>query len=448
VQGLGRIFKLAFLPHTTGTAFFHHHDEALHSPGRPAHILDHAVGHVLQVSHGFAHFGGALLDSLFKVAIGALQFGIGHGQSVLGALALGDLLNGTMHALDRSILAMFPWLNFGVGLAVGLLRSRCHLLLENAALRHQLLVLSRKTKRPRFRPLGRLFWVWLSAVWSRWTHAIRLVGPDTVIRCHRHGFRLFWRWKSRAGKAGRNSVAPATIQLIRQMSRANPLWGAPRIHGELLKLGISVAQRTVGNYMIPCPRSSAGETWTTFLRNHLGQMVSVDFLTVPTLRFEALYVFVVLSHARRQVLHFNVTGSPSASWVAQQLREALAFSSPPKYLLRDRDSIYGLQFQHLVQTLGLEELWIAPRSPSHSPYAERFIGSLRRECLDHAVVLGQGQLYRLVQSYLAYHHGWRTHLGLDKDPPEPRRVQPPGEGKSFASPEVGGLHHHYERRAD
>src|ERR1039457_2428227 len=170
---------------------------------------------------------------------------------------------------------MFCWLNFWLRLAVALVKSRRHLLLENAALRHQLLVLSRKTKRPRFHPVDRVFWVCLSAVWGRWTRAIRLAQPETVIRWNRQGFRLFWRWKSRAGKTGRKSLAPETIKLIRQMCRANPLWGAPRIHGELLKLGITVAQRTVTKYMIRPPRRFAGQTWTTFLRNHLGQMVSV-----------------------------------------------------------------------------------------------------------------------------------------------------------------------------
>ena len=342
---------------------------------------------------------------------------------------------------------MSCWLNFASCLAVALVKSRRHLLLENAALRHQLLVLRRKIKRPPFHPVDRLFWVWLSAVWGRWSRAIRLVQPETVIRWHRQGFRLFWRWKSRVGKVGRKSLAPETTQLIRQMSRDNPLWGAPRIHGELLKLGIGLSQRTVSKYMVPRPRRCAGQTWTSFLRNHLGQMVSVDFLTVPTVSFQVLYVFVVLSHARRQILHFNVTASPSAHWIAQQLREAFPFTSPPKYVLRDRDGLYGLEFQHLAQALGLEELRIAPRSPWQSPYVERFIGSLRRECLDHVVVLSQGHLHRLLQSYFAYYHGWRTHLGLNKDAPEPRQVQPPGEGKIITFPEVGGLHHHYERRA-
>jgi len=242
-------------------------------------------------------------------------------------------------------------------------------------------------------------------------------------------------------------VAPETIDLIRQMCRAKPLWGAPRIHCELLKLGISVAQRTVSKYMIRPPRCCGGQTWTTFLRNHFGQMVSVDFLMVPTLNFQVLDVFVVLSHVRRQILHFNVTASPSARWTAQELREAFPFTSPPKYLLRDRDSVYGLEFQHVAQALDVEELRIAPRSPWQSLYVERFIGSLRRECFDQVVVLNGGHLHRVLQSYFAYYHGWRKHWGLGKDAPEPRPVKPPDNGKIVAFPEVGCLHHRYERRA-
>jgi transposase InsO family protein len=342
---------------------------------------------------------------------------------------------------------MFRWLHFAVGLAGVILKSRRNLLLENIALRHQLLVLSRKTNRPRFSPVDRVFWVWLSVVWSRWRQAIALVQPDTVIHWHRQGFTLFWRWKSRTGKAGRKSVAPETLDLIRQMCRANPLWGAPRIHGELLKLGIRVAQRTVGKYMVRQPGRPSGQTWTTFLRNHLGMTVAVDFFTVPTLRFQVLYVFLVLSHTRRQVLHFNITDAPSARWTAQQLREAFPFTSPPKYLLRDRDGVYGLDFQHIAQALEFEELRITPRSPWQSPYVERFIGSVRRECLDHIIVLNRSHLYRLLQNYFAYYHHWRTHLGLDKDAPQARRVQLPDEGKIVAFPEVGGLHYRYERRA-
>jgi putative transposase len=342
---------------------------------------------------------------------------------------------------------MLRWLHLVVGLARAIVKSRRNLLFENIALRHQLLVLSRKSRQPRFTRLDRALWVWLLLTWNRWTTVLRLIQPDTVVRWHRLGFRWFWRWKSRAGKPGRKRVAPETVDLIRQMSRANPLWGAPRIHGELLKLGISVAQRTVAKYMVPLPRRSTPQTWTSFLRNHLGQTVAVDFFIVPTLRFHVLYVFLVLSHTRREVLHFNVTDAPSARWTAQQLREAFPFTSPPKYLLRDRDHIYGLEFQQVAQTLEFEELRLAPRSPWQSPYVERFIGSVRRECLDHVIVLNRCHLYRLLKSYFAYYHHWRTHLGLDKDAPQARRVQRPDEGKIVAFPEVGGLHHHYERQA-
>ena len=205
----------------------------------------------------------------------------------------------------------------------------------------------------------------------------------------------------------------------------------------------------VGDYPGPANRLQIHSLPTTlflrtnldsFLRNHLGDMVSVDFLTVPTLNFQVLYVFVVLSQLRRKILHLNVTATPSARWTARQLREAFPFTSPPKYLLRDHDCIYGLEFQQCAQALGLEELRIAPRPPWQSPYVERFIGSLRRECLDRLIVRNRAHLHRVLESYLEYYHGFRSHLGLDKDAPEPRRVQPPTEGKIVAFPEVGGLH--------
>ena len=231
------------------------------------------------------------------------------------------------------------------------------------------------------------------------------------------------------------------------MSRANPLWGAPRIHGELLKLGICLAQRTVAKYMAHRTRRPPSQNWKAFLRNHLGSMVSVDFLTVPTLTLRVLYVLIVLSHPRRRLLHFNVVESPSAGWTAQQLREAFPFTSPPKYLLRDRDSIYGLEFQRRAEALGLEQLRIAPHSPWQSPYVERLVGSVRRECLDHVIVINPAHLHRLLKAYLAYYHRSRTHLSLDKDAPDQRPVQGPEEGKIVAIPHLGGLHHRYERRA-
>ena len=342
---------------------------------------------------------------------------------------------------------MIRWLTLVLHLAVTGLKSRRNLLLEILALRHQLLVLSRSSKRPRLTPLDRVVWAWLSQAWGGWKSRLCLVQPSTVLQWHRAGFRLFWRWKSRPRKSGRKTIAPDTIHLIGQMSRANPLWGAPRIHGELLKLGLAIAQRTVAKYMIPRVRRPPSQNWKTFLRNHLGSMVSVDFLTVPTLTFHVFYVFIVLSHHRRRVLHFNVVAAPSAAWTAQQLREAFPFISPPKYLLRDHDSIYGLHFQRCAQALGLEEVRIAPRSPWQSPYVERLIGSVRRECLDHVIVLNQAHLHRLLKTYFAYYHRSRTHLGLDKDAPEPRPVQGPDEGKIVALPQVGGLHYRYERLA-
>ena len=329
---------------------------------------------------------------------------------------------------------MIVWLILILRLVAASLKSRRNSLLENLTLQHQLLVLSRGSKRPRLTPLDRALWIWLSRTWNGWKVSLRILQPDTVIQWHRAGFRLFWRWKSRPRKAGRRTISPDIITLIREMNHANPLWGAPRIHGESLKLGITLAQRTVAKYMVPRSGPRASHNWNSFLRNHLGSMVSVDSLTVPSITFKVLYVFIVLSHDRRRVLHFNVEESPSAVWTAQQLREAFAFTSPPKYLLRDRDHIYGLEFRCRVEALGLEELRIAPCSPWQSPYVERLIGSVRRECLDHVIVLNSAHLHRLLKAYFAYYHRSRTHLGLAKDAPEPRPAQGPEEGKIVAFP--------------
>ena len=339
------------------------------------------------------------------------------------------------------------WLTLALHLAVAGLKSRRSVLLEILALRHQLLVLSRNSKCPPLTPLDRVLWAWLSQAWGGWKSRRRLVQPSTVLQWHRAGFRLFWRWKSRARNSGRKTIAPDTSHRIGQMSRANPLWGAPRIHGELLKLGLAIAQRTVAQYLIPRLRRPPSQNGKTFLRNHLSSMVSVDFLIVPTLNFRLLYVFIVRSHHRRRVRHFNVAAAPAAAWTAQQLREAFLFTSPPKYLLRHRDRIYGLLFQRRVEALGLEEVRVAPRSPWQSPYVERLIGSIRRECLDPVIVLHQVHWHRLLKAYFAYYHRSRTHVGLDQDAPEPRPVQGPEDGKIVALPQVGGLHHRDERLA-
>jgi len=230
------------------------------------------------------------------------------------------------------------------------------------------------------------------------------------------------------------------------MSRNNPLWGAPRIHGELLKLGIEITEPTVAKYMLRRSKPPS-QTWRTFLHNHVESMVSVDFFVVPTLRFQVLYVFLVLAHDRRRILQFGVTVHPTAEWTVQQLRNAFPWDSAPRYLLRDRDRIFGQDFVEQVKAMGIKQVLSAPRSRWQRAYAERLIGSIRRECVDHVIVSNESSLRRILSSYCAYYHQWRTHLSLDKDAPEQRTVQPLTDGEIIETPEVGGLHHHYERWA-
>jgi transposase InsO family protein len=273
-----------------------------------------------------------------------------------------------------------------------------------------------------------------------------LVQPETVLRWHRQGFRLYWRLKSRSQRQGRPPIDAEIRQLILEMHRANPTWGAPRIHGELLKLGFSVAQSTVSKYL-PRNRKPPSQNWRTFLRNHLYEAVAVDFAVVPTVTFRVLFVFVVLSLERRELLHFSATVHPAAQWTAQQRVEAFPWETTARYMIRDRDRIYGADFQRRVAGLGLNEVPTAPRSPWQNTYAERFIGPLRRECLDHVIVLNKRHLRRIVSSYGGYYNRSRTHLALGKDAPEHRRVDGRDMGEVIALPEVGGLHHRYVRRA-
>jgi transposase InsO family protein len=230
------------------------------------------------------------------------------------------------------------------------------------------------------------------------------------------------------------------------MSRDNPLWGAPKIHGELLKLGIDIGETSVSKYMMR-RRRPPSQTWKTFLANHVNSLVSVDFFTVPTIWFQTLYVFLVLAHERRRIVHFAVTAHPTAEWTAQQMREAFPWENAPRYLLRDRDGIFGAEFVKQVKAMGIKQVLSAPRSPWQRAYVERVIGTIRRECLDHMIVFGERCLYRHLRSFIDYYHYSRTHLGLEKDTPEPRPIQPPNTGRIVAIPQVGGLHHRYERRA-
>jgi transposase InsO family protein len=317
---------------------------------------------------------------------------------------------------------------------------------ENLALRHQITVLQRGRKRLPLNAADRFLWVWLSRLWAGWRSALSIFKPETVIRWHRTGFRLYWRWKSRGLRLGRLQVLQEVQDLIRKMSLANPLWGAPRIHGELLKLGIPLSQATVAKYMVHT-RTPPSQTWRAFLNNHVTQLVSTDFFVVPTVIFRVLFVLVVLAHHRRQVIHFNVTAHPSSAWTARQIAEAFPWDSAPRYLLRDRDSIYGDSFRQIVREMGTQEVLTAPRSPWQSPYLERLIRSIRRECLDHVLVFDEASLRRTLKSYFHYYGQSRTHHSLAKDTPEERVVQPPEFGRVIGLAEVGGLHHRYEGRA-
>jgi len=327
-----------------------------------------------------------------------------------------------------------------------LFRSRASLHLEHLALRHQLTVYQRSVPRPHLRASDRLFWAWLSRLWSDWQSALALVQPRTVIAWQRQRFRDHWRRLSQQGPPGRPAAAQEVRELIQAMWQANPTWGSPRIVGELRKLGIDVAKSTVEKYRVR-PHRSPSPTWKTFLHNHVKDLIALDFFVVPTVPHKVLFVLLILAHERRRLVHFNITEHPTAQWTAQQVVEAFPWDEAPRYLLRDRDRIYSTSFRRRVHHMGIKEVLIAPRSPWQNPYVERLIGSIRRECLDHVIVLHERHLRRLLTEYFQYYHDWRTHRALDMDCPVPRPVQRPELGVIREVPEVGGLHHHYERRA-
>ncbi len=276
--------------------------------------------------------------------------------------------------------------------------TRATVAFENLALRQQVAVLNRSAKRPKLRPRDRVFWVVLSRLWSNWRSALAIVQPETVVRWHRQGFRLYWRWKSRPGKNGRPPIEREIRDLIRRMSRENPTWGAPRIVSELALLGHDVAKATVAKYMVRT-RKPPSQTWRTFLDNHVGDIAACDFFTIPTVTFRVLYVFIVMRHDRRELVHFNITTNPHAEWAAQQIVQAFPYEGAPRFLIRDRDGIYGDYFVNRVKGMGIEEVPTAPHSPWQNPYCERVVGSIRRGCLDHVIVLGQRHLHRILSGW-------------------------------------------------
>ena len=323
-------------------------------------------------------------------------------------------------------------------------RSRTVVELENLALGHQLHVLRRQRPgRLRLFSIDRLLWIWLYRLWPRCLEVMVLVKPVTVVQWHRQGFRLFWRWRSRSG---RPSVDREVSKLIREMSRSNPLWGAPRIHGELLKLGIEISQATVAKYMVR-RRGEPSPTWRSFLRNQAEGVAAIDMFVVASASFRLLYVMIILAHDRRKIVRAAVTQHPTAAWLSRQVTEAFPWDTAPRYLLRDRDASYGSDFRSRVEAMGIAEVVTAPRSPWQNAYVERVTGSIRRECLDHIVIFNERHLRRVLSSYVDYYHGTRTHLSLVKDCPDPRPIQPRGVGRVVAIPKVGGLHHRYQRLA-
>ena len=324
-------------------------------------------------------------------------------------------------------------------LVTGLFRSRAALRAEIFILRHQLNVLRRKSpKRLVFSNIDRLIFAGVYGLMPSVRNALKILKPETVIAWHRAGFRAYWRWKSRA-HGGRPRVSPEVRELIREMSIANPLWGAPRIHGELLKLGINVGQTTVAKYMGK-RRQPPSQGWKTFLCNHADAIASIDMFVVPTISFKLLYGLLILRHARRELLWLGVTMHPSAEWIGRQLTEACGWKEPPRYLIRDRDSAYGDAFIRRVGAMGIRDRPVSVRSPWQNGVAERLIGSIRRDCLDHVVVFGERHL---LHSYQTYYNEARTHLSLHKDAPVPREVQ--AVGRVLSVPILGGLHHQYVR---
>src|SRR5258708_1111663 len=332
-----------------------------------------------------------------------------------------------------------------VSILVCRFRSRAALELKLVALQHQLAVLRRQRPgRPQLSSLDRLLWLLLYRIWPQVIDAMVLVKPATGVAVHRQRFRFYGRWRSR--RPGRPRISREIRDLIRRMSNANPLWGAPRIHGELLKLGIKISQATVGRWM-PWRPKVPSPTWRSFLRNHLPDIAAIDMFVVFTATFQLLYALIVLNLDRRRIVHFEVTPNPTQDWLSRQMTEAFPWDTAPRYLLRDRDKSYGSALRHRVRAMGITEVITAPRSPWQNPYAERLIGSIRRECLDHVIIFSERHLRRVLSSYFQYHHAPRPHLSLVKDSPRPLPIQSPSAANIIAFPEVGGLHHRYERRA-
>ena len=337
---------------------------------------------------------------------------------------------------------MIGLLLFVLAILASPIKSKSRLEAENAVLRHQLIVLTRKLGgRVRLTNNDRWFFIQMYRWFPSILQVLTIIRPETLLRWHRAGFRRYWRWKSRS-LGGRPQIEAELRRLIHSMSVENPLWGAPRIHGELLKLGFEVAQSSVAKYMVK-RREPPSQGWRTFLRNHAPDIAAMDLFVVPTIGFRLLYAFVIIRLDRRDLAWINVTANPAAEWVARQITEAFPWNEAPRYMIRDRDRIYGAVVTRRLRAMGIRDKPTAPASPWQNGFAERLIGSIRRECMDHIVVLGEAHLRRVLRSYASYYNEIRTHRSLNKDAPVSRPVQRTGTIKS--DPILGGLHHHYVR---
>ena len=321
-------------------------------------------------------------------------------------------------------------------------KSKLQLEAENAVLRHQLNVMGRSLHgRVRLTNHDRLLLIQLYRWFPAILRVLTIIRPETLVRWHRAGFRCYWRWKSRP-QGGRPQIDTELRGLIRRMSMENPLWGAPRIHGELLKLGFEVGQSSVAKYMVK-RRGPPSQGWQTFLHNHAPDIAAMDLFVVPTIGFDLLYAFVIVRLGRRDLVWINVTAYPTADWVARQITEAFPWNEAPRYMIRDRDRIYGTVVTRRLRAMGIRDRPTAPAPPWQNGFAERLIGSIRRESVDHMIVLGEAHLRRILKSYARYYNGFRTHRSLNKDAPASRSVQRTGVIRSRAI--LGGLHHHYSR---
>jgi transposase InsO family protein len=337
---------------------------------------------------------------------------------------------------------MIGLLLFVLAILASPFKSKSRLEAENAVLRHQLIVLTRKLGgRVQLTNNDRWFFTQMYRWFPSILQVLTIIRPETLLRWHRAGFRRYWRWKSRL-LGGRPQIEVELRGLIHSMSAENPLWGAPRIHGELLKLGFEVAQSSVAKYMVK-RREPPSQGWRTFLRNHAPDIAAMDLFVVPTIGFRLLYAFVIIRLDRRDLAWINVTANPTAEWVARQITEAFPWNEAPRYMIRDRDRIYGAVVTRRLRAMGIRDKPTAPASPWQNGFAERLIGSIRRECTDHIVVLGEAHLCRVLRSYASYYNEIRTHRSLNKDAPVSRPVQRTGSIKS--DPILGGLHHRYVR---